>query len=163
MKKNPIFTSERINFIKINYDLIDDYLTMVNDKDIQKYISRQTKHFTYDDEVNWIKNKLESKAFIFSMIEKETNNFIGNIEILDINNHIGKLGIVVTKNMQNNHFGTEALKRFIKYSFDNLNINSIALNVFNFNHRAIKCYENVGFKKEISKTKDNEIYMILQK
>ena len=79
------------------------------------------------------------------MIEKETNEFIGNIEIMEINNNIGEIGIAITQKKQNNHFGQEAIKRLIKYAFNDLNLDGLELNVYNFNARGINCYEKVGF------------------
>ena len=36
---NVVFASNNINFINISNDLIDDYLNMVNNPDVSKYIS----------------------------------------------------------------------------------------------------------------------------
>ena len=34
---------------------------------------------TKEQELEWINNKLSNNAVIFSMIEKDSNNYIGNI------------------------------------------------------------------------------------
>lgn len=47
------------------------------------------------------------------MIEKKTNEFIGNIEIMEINNNIGEIGIAITRKKQDKHLGQEAIKRLI--------------------------------------------------
>lgn len=96
------------------------------------------------------------------MIEKETNDFIGNIEILEINNNIGEIGIAITPNKQNKHYGQESIKRLIDYSFKELKLDGLELNVYDFNQRGIKCYEKVGFVKEgIGKTEE-DIHMIIK-
>ena len=80
MKYETVFESDRINFIKLSQKLVYDYLEMVNDVEVQKFISHQRKTYNLDGELKWIKSKLEENAFIFSMIEKETNELIGKKE-----------------------------------------------------------------------------------
>lgn len=157
-----IFESTRIIFIKLNQKLVQDYLDMINDFDVQKFISHNLKKYSFDDEVEWVTEKIKDNSVIFSMIEKETNDFIGNIEIMHINNNIGELGIAITKLKQNNHYGQEAIKRMIDYSFNDLGLEGLELNVFNFNSRGIRCYEKVGFVKDgIGKSKD-DIHMSMK-
>ena len=79
MKDEIVFESDRINFVKLSQKLVHDYLNMVNDIEVQKFISHKRKIYELDEELEWIKSKLELNAFIFSMIEKEPNEFIGNI------------------------------------------------------------------------------------
>ena len=58
MKENEIiFESENIIFIKPNKNLIVDYIKMVNDPEVSKYISLKERAFTYDDELLWLEKK----------------------------------------------------------------------------------------------------------
>lgn len=158
-----LFESERIYFIKLTKKLVNEYLDMVNDIEVQKFISHKRKTYTLDGEIEWIMKKLDEKAIIFSMIEKRTNEFIGNIEIIEINNNIGEIGIAITPKKQDKHFGQEAMKRLIDYSFEQLNLDGLELNVYDFNLRGIKCYEKVGFIKDgVGKTEE-DIHMIIKK
>ena len=165
MKYEIVFESDRIYFIKLTDKLVKDYLNMVNDIEVQKFISRKKKAYTLtlEQELEWIKNKLKKDAIIFSMIEKDTNDYIGNIEIMRINNNIGEMGIAITPKKQNKHFGTEAIKRFIEYSFNDLELDGLELNVYNFNPRGIQCYEKVGFIKDGQGKTTEEIHMKLKK
>ena len=45
-------------------------------------------------------------------------------------------------------FGTDAMKVILRFAFRELNLHRINLNVFEYNSRAIHCYEKVGFKHE---------------
>ena len=163
MKFEVIFESERINFVKISEELVNDYLAMVNDEEVQKYISRERKTYTLEGEIEWVKEKIKSNDIIFSMIEKESNDFIGNIEITNIIDDRGEIGIAISSKKQNMHYGQESMKRVIEYAFNELNLNELELNVYSFNTRAIKCYEKVGFIKDgIGKTKE-DINMSLKK
>ncbi len=163
MNYEIIFESNRIYFVNISQALVNDYLTMVNDIEVQKYINNDRKTYNIDEEIQWIKSKLAEKAIIFSMIEKKTNEFIGNMEIMHINNNIGEMGIVITPSKQNNHFGQEAIKRLIDYALKDLKLDGLELNVFNFNKRGIKCYENVGFIIDGQGKDKEEIHMSFKK
>ncbi len=163
MDNKIIFESDRIFFVKISESLIPNYLEMINDMEVQKYLSHNPKEYHYEDEVLWVREKLEEDALIFSMIEKETNDFIGNIEIMKINNNIGTLGISITPKKQNMHFGQEAIKRFIRYAFDNLKLDGLELNVYSYNLRGIHCYEKLGFVKDYNSKSEDDIKMILKK
>lgn len=158
-----LFESERIYFIKLTKKLVNEYLDMVNDIEVQKFISHKRKTYTLDGEIEWIMKKLDEKAIIFSMIEKRTNEFIGNIEIIEINNNIGEIGIAITPKKQDKHFGQEAMKRLIDYSFEQLNLDGLELNVYDFNLRGIKCYEKVGFIKDGVGKMEEDIHMIIKK
>lgn len=158
-----IFDSERINFIKLTEKLVQDYLDMVNDIEVQKFISHNRKTYELDGEVEWIKSKLEENAIIFSMLEKETNEFIGNIEIMEIKNNVGEMGIAITPKKQDKHYGQEAIKRFIEYAFNDLSLDGLELNVYNFNPRGIRCYEKVGFIKDGQGKSDEDIHMKISK
>ena len=49
-KYEKVFESERIYYTKITKELIDDYLNMINDKEVANKISHNPKTFTYEDE-----------------------------------------------------------------------------------------------------------------
>lgn len=104
-KHEIIFESKNILYVKINENLINDYLIMVNDLEVQKGISRKAKIYTYEQELEWVKEKLNEDKAIFSMIEKETNEYIGNVEIMKIRENVGEIGIAITPLKQNKHYG----------------------------------------------------------
>ena len=120
-KYEKIFESERIYYIKITKDLIEDYLKMINDIEVANKISHNPKTFTYEDELKWVESNLRENAIIFSMIEKDTEEYIGNVEIMHINDKgIGEIGICITASKQNQHYGTEAMEAIIKYGFEKM-------------------------------------------
>ena len=162
-KYEKVFESERIYYTKITKELIDDYLNMINDKEVANKISHNPKSFTYEDELKWVETNLKENAIIFSMIEKATDDYIGNIEIMEINNGVGEIGITITAKQQNKHYGTEAMKAIMEYGYNKLNLYGFELNVYSTNPRAIHCYENVGFQKDgVGKTEE-DIHMIHKK
>ena len=158
-----IFESDRIYFVKVSEILVNDYLKMVNDIEVQKFISHKRKNYTVEQELEWIRSKLNENSIIFSMIEKGSNAFIGNIEIMNVANNLGEIGISITRRQQDKHFGQEALKRFIEYAFVDLNLDGLELNVYDFNERGIHCYEKVGFEVVGDAKTQEEVHMKIMK
>ncbi len=151
-----VFESENIYYIKLDEKLVNDYLTMVNDPDVANKISHKVRTYTYEQELSWVKSKLEENALCFSMLEKTTGEYIGNIEIMQIENNIGELGISITAAKQDKHYGTESIESLLKYAYEELNLDGMELNVYATNPRAIHCYEKVGFVRDgIGKTEED--------
>ena len=158
-----IFDSERIDYVKVDPNLINDYLKLINDIEVQKGISDKAPFtVSFEEEMNWVKENMEKDKTIFSMIEKTTNEFIGNIEV-KIEDNKGELGISITRDKQDKHFGREAINRIIKYSYEELKLDEICLNVHGDNARAIKCYESCGFVIIGEGKRPSDYHMIHQK
>ena len=152
-----VFASTNINYVLITEELLDDYLVMVNDiENVGRLIGR-TKEVSREAESNWIKEKIEEKACIFSMIEKKTNEFIGNIELMDLDSDEAELGIAITKDKQELGYGTESINTILEYAFNKLKLKRVFLKAYPFNLRAIHVYKKCGFKETSRTYKD--IYM----
>ena len=156
-KYDIIFESNRLYFIKMTDSLIDEYLKMYNDPEIQKTLFRDT--FTSEEILRWLKNQLLNKeACIFSIMEKNTNKYIGNVEII-IKDNIGEIVISITPEEQDKHFGTEAIKSIIEYGYNTIGLEELVLNVYKTNERAIHCYQNMGFSIDGEGITEEEIIM----
>ncbi len=156
MDYEVVFESENISYVKLNKKLVNDYLTMVNDPNVANKISHETRVYTQEEELSWVDAKLQKGALCFSMIEKQTGDFIGNIEIMHIHDHIGELGISITPKKQDQHYGTEAIQTLLKYAYETLNLEGMELNVYSTNPKAIHCYEKVGFIQDgVGKTEED--------
>jgi diamine N-acetyltransferase len=162
MDMNVIFESENINYVRPSFDLVPEYLEMVNDIDnVARFIGERSEPLTEQQEIDYIKNKMDNKATMFSMIEKGTNRFIGNIEFFNRVFEEAEWGIVITTSMQNKGYGTEALKRSVEYGFNELGLTRIYLGVYANNPRAIHVYENCGFKEY--ERNDVDVFMEITK
>ncbi len=142
-----IFESENINYIIITEDLVDEYLLMVNDNEIQKMISVVERTYTKEQEIAWIKETLESGDYQFSMLEKGSNKFIGNVSLMDVDADSCEVGMCITNSMQDKHYGTEAIKRIIDYAFNDIKLKKIRAVVFSINGRSMHLVEKIGFKR----------------
>jgi RimJ/RimL family protein N-acetyltransferase len=45
-------------------------------------------------------------------------------------------------------YGSEAMRLIVRFAFNELNLERVSLSVFDYNPRAIRSYEKVGFKEE---------------
>ena len=76
---------------------------------------------------------------------------IRNCGIHQVNwkDRLGVCGIMIgEKNYWGKGYGTEAIELLMEYAFKTLNLNRIELMVYDFNQRAIHCYEKLGFIRE---------------
>ena len=152
------FESDNINFMEVSELLINDYLIMVNDyENVNRFISGLSQTYTEEQEIKWVQEKLEEKAPVFSMIEKKSSRFIGNIELMDLTETEGELGLAITAEMQNQGYGTEAVLALIKYGINRLGLKKIYLRTNHNNARAIHVYEKCGFREY--KRNDEHVFM----
>ncbi len=162
MDMNVIFESENIIYVRPSFDLVPQYLEMVNDiENVAKFIGERRTLLTEQDEIDYIKDKMDKDATMFSMLEKNTREFIGNIEFFNRVDDEAEWGIVITSKMQNKGYGKESLKRSVEYGFNELDLKRIYLEVYANNPRAIHIYENCGFR-EYDRT-DVDVFMEILK
>lgn len=153
-----IFESERILYTQMSELFLNDYLKMWNNQEIQKTLLKKcNKEFTKEEILKWIDKK--SNKLFFTMIEKDTNDYIGIIEIMNINDNIGDIAISIIPEMQNKHYGTESLNALMKYVNDNIGLNGLELYVYKNNKKAIRCYENAGFVLDGKGYTENDVHM----
>ena len=91
--------------------------------------------------------KTGRKAPVFSMIDKASGRFIGNIELMDPNDSDGELGIAITAEMQDQGYGTEVVLAIVKYAIDQLKLKRGFLRTNPQNAGAIRVYGKCGFRK----------------
>lgn len=157
-----IFESENIRFIEVSEALTEDYLAMVNDmENVERYLGGAHEPFTAKDERRWVREKLAEKAPVFSMIEKKTGAFIGNIELMDVKDSVGELGIALTARMQDRGYGTEAVSALTAYAFERMGLERIVLRTDPANTRAIRVYEKCLFRE--GERRDGRVFMELSR
>ena len=88
---------------------------------------------------------LQELEGIFSIFERQ--EFVGliqKIRLEDSNLHIGRFFINPRK--QGQGLGSQALRKFVSLAFENEDIDTISLNVFEANQRAQNLYQKEGFE-----------------
>ena len=92
-----------------------------------------------------IVQSLQKLEGIFSIFEgQEFVGLIQKIRLEDRNLHIGRFFINPQK--QGQGLGSQALRKFVSLAFENEDIDTISLNVFEANQRAYNLYQKEGFE-----------------
>jgi len=124
------------------------FLEWVNDGEIRYLQSLDELPFNMAREEQWFDEMNRKENSIFLAICTGDNGLIGSI-FLRIHQKNGLLGIMIgEKSCWNRGYGSEAIELLLRHGFDSLNLHRVELKVFEFNERAIGCYEKIGFKRE---------------
>ena len=102
-----------------------------------------------DDEIKiWHRNKTNTIFNKYYSIKDKKGKLIGYMGIKDIKRlrRQSTLGIVLDPNNVDKGYGTEILETFLNFYFGEMKMRSMLLEVAEFNKRAKRVYEKMGFK-----------------
>lgn len=120
-----------------------------SDPQIIRFLGR-SKPVTLAEEERWFRDyERRADEQIFA-IEVERRH-IGNLGLhrIDRVHRKAEIGIVIGEpSAWSKGYGTEAMRVALRYAFDALSLNKISLEVLEYNARAIRTYEKVGFQRE---------------
>lgn len=114
----------------------------------EEYLA-QWSNYTYPLTIEQILQRIGSEDIRLLAIEDELE-MIGTIQIFRIDNlsRTARVGCyLINPACQGKGYGQVALNKVVEYAFEELELQSINLGVFDYNTGAIRCYEKVGFKK----------------
>lgn len=125
----------------------------MNDNELKRLLVNKIPYpMILEQEENWFKSLLDLKdSYNFAIEDLKTGKYIGGCGINSINwlSRIVTVGIFIgDKNYWGKGYGTDAMKALVRFIFEQMNMNKVKLNVFDFNKRAKSCYEKCGFKVE---------------
>jgi RimJ/RimL family protein N-acetyltransferase len=139
------------------------YLRSIKDEDLESiykscqdeeflFMTGTQKSFTLDEIIKSYKQFSEDPTrYDFAICLLDNNEVIGDLAILDVDKVNRKAGFRISlhnKNIINKGYGTEATKLAQKFTFEELKLNRLELEVFSHNIRGIKAYKKAGFKNE---------------
>lgn len=141
-----VMETERVYFIRMDEEYVDFYIENMNNPEIYQYITAYPPRiYTREDEIEWVKANIETPQF--TIVDKQTGALIGNAGYHEIVNETSELGIWITPEQQNNHYGREILTKLIEYGYQELHLRRITLKVHENNERAMHLYQKIGFFK----------------
>ena len=114
--------------------LLEDYnFPEMTDKELEDWYHMKTRHM-FDK--------------YYSIYDREGNQMIGYMGTKNINliRKSSTLGIVLDPKKVSLGYGSDALKSFLIYYFSTLKMKRMYLEVAEFNKRAYRLYEKIGFK-----------------
>ena len=129
---------------------IPTFVRWFNDPEVRRYLNMYLP-LSEAQEEQWFERHLQDDSGHVFAIETAEGVHIGNIGLHDIDwkNRKSLCGIVIgEKDYWGQGYGTDALRTLLRFGFGELNLHRVFLHVFDFNERAIRCYEKVGFRHE---------------
>ena len=123
-----------------------EYLRMLDTSPVRQWSEKQYK--------KWFKEDLEKEnqdEFLFLIRTLANDEAIGFIELDGVHWSHGDsfVGIGIgEREYWSKGYGTDAMNVILRFAFDELNLYRVSLNVFEYNQRAIRSYEKVGFVVE---------------
>lgn len=128
---------ELCNFISLSQDEHKMILSWRNSQDVRKFMKTRHK-ITLKEHINFIK-MLKSSSNSHYFLAKKDEIYYGVVSLVGKN-----LGIYKNPNL--NNVGKELLKSLVEFSFCELKKDFINAEVYLENQKAIKLYENFGFR-----------------
>ncbi|MFW9924052.1 MAG: GNAT family N-acetyltransferase [Candidatus Thorarchaeota archaeon] len=146
-----MYEGDKVILRSVELSDLDEIMKNWNNLKLREFLSTPMP-FSRDEEEQWIRstwqNRKEGKSYQFTVINKETKEFLGTAGLFDFDNvaHSAELGIAIhAEKNWGKGFGTDTMNVLMHIGFDFLNLNRITLRVFEFNERAINTYKKVGF------------------
>ena len=120
-----------------------------SDPQIIRYLGRNSP-VTMAEEERWFRDyERRTNEQIFA-IEVEGRH-LGNVGLhkIDRAHRKAEIGIVIGETgAWSRGYGTEAMRVALRYAFEVLGMNKVSLEVLEYNDRAIRTYERIGFQRE---------------
>ena len=102
----------------------------------------------------WLEKDLEKDAtneLFFAIHTIDGDALIGFIGLFDLHQQHGDTLVAIAlgeRKFWGKGYGTDAMRVMLRYAFNELNLRRVGLIVFEYNPRAIRSYEKVGFIPE---------------
>lgn len=143
-------SGEKISLGPLSKSYLPIYTKWINDFETNSYLAKFVKPITSENEEDWYTtvNKAED-SINFTVFDSQTKKPIGTVGLFRID-HVHKtaeLGIMIgDKNYWSKGYGTETVRVMTDYGVTCLGLHNIMLRVYSYNPRAVKAYQNAGFK-----------------
>jgi len=145
-----VIIGEKTRLRAVERSDIPAFVRWFNDPEVRQYLSMYLP-LSQAQEERWFERQLEDESGHVFAIETAEGIHIGNVGLhgIDWKNRKAFCGIVIgEKAYWNQGYGADALRALLRFGFEELNLHRVFLHVYDFNGRAIRCYEKVGFRYE---------------
>jgi RimJ/RimL family protein N-acetyltransferase len=144
---------DRVRLRAIEREDVPTFYEWMNDPEIRQYLLLYEPMSKIKEE-QWVESLQEKKNdFVFAIEARVEDGWlhIGNAGLhnVDWKNRNGLFGIVLgSRDHWGQGYGPDACRAMLGWAFNTLNLHRVDLEVFDYNPRARRCYEKVGFKPE---------------
>ena len=97
------------------------------------------------------KQEIRNDGYYFAIRTLTGDRLIGFIELDGIQWAHGDAYLAIgigERDLWGKGYGTDAMRETLRFAFEELNLHRVTLTVFEYNPRAIRTYEKVGFREE---------------
>lgn len=133
-------------------DVSANYVSWLNNKDINKFTESRFLNHTLDSIVNFIKSNNASESSLLLGIF-ENGLHIGNIRsVFDWNHKTASIGLIIgEKNRQGQGIGSQTIQLLTNYIFSNMGIYKVNAGLYESNKGSFFAFEHAGFDEEYRK------------
>jgi RimJ/RimL family protein N-acetyltransferase len=129
---------------------IPPFVHWLNDPEVTQYLAMYMP-MSQAQEERWFEAQLEQRDGFILGIETFDGKLIGNLGLINVDwkNSQALLGIVIGEKEYWNHgYGADAIMALLGFAFKQMNLHRVHLATYEYNERAIKCYQKCGFRLE---------------
>jgi RimJ/RimL family protein N-acetyltransferase len=153
--ENNLFRGRLVRLAAADSKLIGQHYARWNRNSEFKRMQDTNPAYLYSQKAttDWFEkdlDKAEPEYLVFLIRSLEDDKVLGDIG-LEMPGHHGDafVGIGIGEpEYWNKGYGSDAMQILLRYAFLELNLHRVSLDVFEYNPRAIRSYEKVGFKAE---------------
>jgi RimJ/RimL family protein N-acetyltransferase len=149
--KNPFLIGATIYLRPLETEDAATLVPWFNDPDVSRFLMRH-RPLTFAEEVEFLRRIAESPSdLVLGMALRSDDRLIGTtgLKEIDVRNRHAEFGIAIgDRNYWGKGCGTEATHLVIRHAFETLNLHRVSLRVYEYNDRALKVYQKVGFRIE---------------
>ena len=126
------------------------FVKWLNDPEVLQFLDLYKPLSTAAEE-RWFERQLDDAKNTVFAIETAASVHIGNVGLhsIDWKNGNSELGIVIgEKAYWGLGYGTDAINTVLRFAFEEMNLHSVYLRVYEFNERGIRTYAKCGFHED---------------
>lgn len=149
MKYYPKLKGERCCLAPIDTADAALYAGWLNDLEVAVHLTMAAQQITLEWEKEFLASAEKEGQYLFGIVDRKEEALIGNCGLFDLDwvNRTADFGIFIgDKRHWGAGYGEEATRLLLDYAFHILNLHNIRLCVYDYNSRAVRCYEKCGFK-----------------
>ena len=147
-----ILEGEKVRLRPVEERDLPLFVRWLNDPDVRYWLAiSEGPELTMESEREWYEEMRADAEGVVWVIETAEGKLMGNLGLnhVDETNRRATLGIVIgEKDHWSEGHGTDAIRRVLRYGFEELELRLVELHTDEDNLRAIRCYEKCGFVRE---------------
>lgn len=145
-----IIEGKRLTITQMDLSMVNDVWQNSLDEDNRRFVPDEVFETIEDatDVVNFIISRYESEdgPFIYALIRNDDHANIGYVQLVNIGEGY-EIGYHIAKKYTNNGYATEAVKLFLEYLKNNVDIKELYGIALADNKASVRVLEKCGFKK----------------